>query len=55
MTTKCECVIAELEQFCRERNIQLATSGYDSLQVWDLKEDEQPLHFNGIEDRLNTT
>ena len=43
--------IADLEQFLRERNIQLATSDYDSLQIWDLKPGENPIHSNGIEDR----
>ena len=51
MTDPIESIVREIEQLLRERNVQLSTSGYDSLQIWDLKPGESPVYSNGIEDK----
>ncbi len=41
----------EIEAVCRKHGMQLTSSGYDGLQVWDLKRGEHPLFFNSVADR----
>ena len=43
--------VGELEALCRKHSIQLAVSGYDFLQLWPLREGEDPVHAPCIEDR----
>ena len=50
MSPKCKKFLKALEKLCREHEVQLTASMYDSLQVWDL-DGEDPLVFAGIDDR----
>jgi hypothetical protein len=45
--------VAALQQLCREHGVQLATSGYDSLQVWDLDPGDETIFAPGVEDKTN--
>jgi hypothetical protein len=40
--------IAELRALCVKHGVQLATSGYDSIEVWPLKPDDEPIHQDNI-------
>lgn len=51
MSTKFKSFVEALNLLCKEHSVQLCTSGYDGLQVWDLKEGEDPIYSNGIEDK----
>ena len=42
--------VAELKDLCRKHRLQISTSGYDGLEIWPLKDEEEPIHANGIED-----
>ena len=42
----------ELEALCKKHGVQLATSTYDSIQVWDLDEGESSM-FSAIEDKTS--
>lgn len=51
MTTKFVRFVAALEALCREHDVQLCTSTYDGLQVWEGNVGgENPIHAAGIED-----
>lgn len=50
MSKKFDEFTAALEALCRERRVQIAVSGYDSLQIWDLKDGGDPIYANGIQD-----
>lgn len=45
--------VLALRRLCREHDVQLAVSGYDALQVWDLRPGEDPICAPDIEDRTN--
>lgn len=51
MSDKAAKFILALQRLCREHNVQLAVSGYDALEVWDLRQGEDPVYSNSIEDR----
>lgn len=53
MTDKFTRFVFELEKLCKDHQVQLATSGYDGLQVWDLKAGERAIHVPDIEDKTN--
>ena len=38
MTKKFDQFVAELESLCKKHDVVLSVSGYDALQVWDLKD-----------------
>jgi hypothetical protein len=38
MTKKFDEFVVELESLCKKHGVVLSVSGYDSLQVWDLKD-----------------
>lgn len=40
-----------LEDLCRRHGVMLSVSDYDGLQFWDLKDGDEPVHCNGMEDR----
>lgn len=44
-------IIKFIEDFCIENKIQISVSGYDAIEIWDLKEGEEPVHCNGFDDR----
>lgn len=44
--------ISELDALCRKHGVQLAASGSDGLDVWDLT-DERTIWCAGIEDHTN--
>lgn len=50
MTDKYDNFIKELEALCDKHDVSISCSGYDSLQVWDRKDEINVIHFNGIED-----
>lgn len=52
---KFEAFVKALEALCRAHQVQLSPSMYDTLQVWDLKGDESPLHFPDIENHTGPT
>ena len=37
MTKKFDEFVVELESLCKKHDVVLSVSGYDALQVWDLK------------------
>lgn len=41
---------AELIALCEKHGVQLATSGYDSIEVWRRESGEEPL-YSGLVDR----
>jgi hypothetical protein len=45
--------LTALEALCQMYGIQLAVSGYDTLQLWNLDAGERPLCCRGIEDRID--
>lgn len=49
--SKFDTFVTALSALCREHGVQLAVSGYDSLQVWDLEKGDDPIHAAGVEDR----
>lgn len=51
MSKKFEAFKAALESLCREHNVCLATTGYDQLAVFDLKDFDQPIYLDAIEDK----
>ena len=50
-TPKYDAFVAALRDLCREHGVQLAPSEYDSLQVWDLEEGEDPIYQDRITDK----
>lgn len=44
MSKKCENFLRALDTLCREHGVVVATSGYDSLQVWDMGAGEDPIY-----------
>jgi hypothetical protein len=42
--------VGELEALCRKHGIQIAVSGYDSIQLWAIKDGEDPVYATCIED-----
>jgi hypothetical protein len=42
--------VEALEVLCRAHDVQLTTSSYDSLQVWDLRDGEPPVYCAGFDD-----
>lgn len=49
MSAKFEKFKEALEALCHEHGCQIAPSGYDTIDVWDLREGEEPL-YGGIVD-----
>ena len=49
MLSKFDLFKKELTNLCLKHEVCLSTSGYDSMQVWNLEGDE-PLHCAGFED-----
>jgi hypothetical protein len=49
MTAKFDKFEEALRTLCREHGVMLASSGYEHLQVFDLRDGEDPL-YGGIED-----
>jgi hypothetical protein len=43
--------LEEIEEVCRKHQLQLATSQYDGIDVWNLKDGETPIYSAGIEDK----
>lgn len=50
-TDKYGAFVAELKLLCLRHDVLLATEGYDSLQVWDLKQGDDPLYGGEPDDR----
>jgi hypothetical protein len=50
VSKKCDDFIVALNKLCREHGVQLSTELYDGLQVWDLRDGEEPVLCDGIED-----
>ena len=48
---KCRDFLLALKRLCRQHNVQLSVSGYDGMEVWDLRPGEEPIHAAGIEDK----
>lgn len=42
--------LRELGDLCEKHQVTLATSGYDGLQVWDMREPSEVLYCAGVED-----
>lgn len=56
--TKYEKFVTALRALCVQHEVQLAPSGYDSIDVWDLKAGEDPIYMDCITDNtemLNET
>lgn len=54
MSKKYDAFIFDLIDLCRQHHVQLTTSGYDLLQVWDRELGESAIH-GGIEDKTKET
>ena len=42
--------LAELRDLCRKHSVLLSTSYYDGLEIRNLEDDIDPIHFCGIAD-----
>lgn len=42
--------VKELKQLCIKHKVQFSVSGYDSMEVYDLPKDIDPIWINGIFD-----
>lgn len=52
MSKKCENFLRALDTLCREHGVVVATSGYDSLQVWRMGTGEDPI-YSVVEDMID--
>jgi hypothetical protein len=50
MSGKFDRFMEALEALCREHGCQIAPSGYDTIDIWDLQEGEAPLHGGVIDE-----
>jgi hypothetical protein len=49
---KARTFLIALERLCKEHQVCLSVSGYDTFQIWDLDGDHgEPWYCNGVEDR----
>jgi hypothetical protein len=49
---KASAFLLELDDLCKKHRVMISTSGYDSIQFWDLKEGEQTIYCPCIEDKI---
>lgn len=50
MSQKYDAFVHALKALCEEHEVQLALSGYDNLQVWDMKPGDAPIYQQYVED-----
>lgn len=43
-----------LVRLCREHDVRLTVEAYDAIQVWDLKQEEDPVYVPTIQDRTKS-
>jgi hypothetical protein len=53
MTAKYDKFIKALENLCRQHGVQIATSGYDAIGIWDLEDGRPPIYDNGLIDKTD--
>ena len=51
MTAKFDAFKAALEALCREHRVTLASSLYDSPAVFDMDDDDEPIHQDDLLDK----
>lgn len=47
--SKYDSFVSALRALCIKHSVQLSSSGYDGLQVWDLPEGEDPIYLSVID------
>jgi hypothetical protein len=52
MSAKYDSFKAELIALCEKHGVQLATSGYDKIQVWNLEAGDSPIYGDDLEDKI---
>lgn len=52
MTTKYDNFVLALRELCVAHKVQLSTSGYDAIQVWNLNEGDDPLYGGDPDNRF---
>ncbi len=50
MTTKFDRFKADLIALCEKHDVMIATSGYDSITVWDRDPRDEAIHQDDIDD-----
>lgn len=51
MSKKFDGFIIALRKLCIDHQVVLAVEMYDSIQIWDLKPGDDPIHVPELEDR----
>jgi hypothetical protein len=50
MSEKYDQFVKALEALCREHQVQLSISTYDTLDIWELRGEEHPIYASAIRD-----
>lgn len=50
LSPKAQAFVREMADLCEKHGFQLATSGYDGIDLWPLKPGDDPIYCAGIEE-----